>query len=40
MSSYRRPGLIVRDAVEDVNNLRKYIEDAHGKLEQTLLEGP
>jgi len=39
MSSYRRDGIIVRDAIEDMNELREYIVKNVGTPLLTLLEG-
>ena len=39
MTSYRREGVIVKDACLDVNNLRDYIIKKFGKPEITILEG-
>ncbi|KAL9653800.1 hypothetical protein ABK040_012861 [Willaertia magna] len=39
MTSYRREGIILKDAIKDVNNLRNYIIDKFGKLECCILEG-
>jgi hypothetical protein len=40
MTSYRREGLIVQDAILDVNNVRKYVEVMQGNQpEMTILEG-
>jgi hypothetical protein len=38
-TSYRREGVIVRDAMHDVNNLQDYISDKFGPVNVTLLEG-
>eukprot|EP01080_Neovahlkampfia_damariscottae_P008319 gene8319-143_t len=39
MTSYRREGVIVKDACFDVNNLRQYVSTKFGEPEVTLLEG-
>lgn len=39
MTSYRRNGRVVRDAMEDVNQLRQYIVDNWGAPTLCLLEG-
>ena len=39
MTSYRREGVVVGDAMEDVVNLRQHIESAYGHIELALLEG-
>jgi len=38
-SSYRRSGFIVRDAIDDVRQLNKYIVATYGKPKRTLLMG-
>lgn len=38
-TSYRRNGVILSDAVEDIEFLKKYIEDKYGKAENVYLEG-
>ena len=38
-TSYRRSGLIVADAVADLDNLRAYLADKYGRLRHVLLEG-
>jgi hypothetical protein len=38
-TSYRREGIIVRDAVEDVIQLHAYISETFGKPQFSLLEG-
>eukprot|EP01125_Pyxidicula_operculata_P001307 TRINITY_DN11203_c0_g1_i1.p1 TRINITY_DN11203_c0_g1~~TRINITY_DN11203_c0_g1_i1.p1 ORF type:complete len:489 (-),score=92.09 TRINITY_DN11203_c0_g1_i1:79-1545(-) len=39
MSSYRRDGRIIQDALTDMNELRQYIIDKFGKPKLVLLEG-
>ncbi|KAG2392139.1 hypothetical protein C9374_012391 [Naegleria lovaniensis] len=39
MTSYRREGIVLRDAIQDVNNLREYIERKCGHVECCILEG-
>jgi len=39
MTSYRREGIIVRDAIKDVNNVRNYIVNEYGIPYMTILEG-
>jgi pimeloyl-ACP methyl ester carboxylesterase len=39
MTSYRRNGRVVRDGMEDVNQLRDYIEKNYGRPNLCLLEG-
>jgi len=39
MTSYRREGIVLKDAIQDVNNLRKYVEDRFGKISCCILEG-
>src|ERR1043166_5863650 len=39
VSSYRRSGFIVRDAIEDVRNLHRHIVATYGKPKRTLLMG-
>lgn len=38
-TSYRREGIIVRDAVDDVINLHAYISSVYGRPQFSLLEG-
>jgi pimeloyl-ACP methyl ester carboxylesterase len=38
-TSYRRNGLIVADAIADLDALRAYIADAYGEPERVILEG-
>jgi len=38
-TSYRRNGLIVADAIEDLDALRAYIANAYGEPERVILEG-
>ncbi len=38
-TSYRRNGVILSDAVEDIEFLKKYIEDKYGKAENVYLKG-
>lgn len=38
-TSYRRNGLVFKEAVEDILDLRHYIEKKYGKPNQTLLQG-
>lgn len=38
-TSYRRNGIILSDAVEDIEFLKKYIEDKYGKAENVYLKG-
>ncbi len=38
-TAYRRNGLIIRDAIEDLNNLRDHIEVNHGEPFLVILEG-
>jgi pimeloyl-ACP methyl ester carboxylesterase len=39
MTSYRRNGIIIDDAIADIENLRRYIEVTFSKPSQTLLMG-
>ena len=39
MTSYRREGIILKDAILDVNNLRNYVEEKHGQIKCCILEG-
>ena len=39
MTSYRREGVIVRDAIEDVENVRLYVCGKYGEPKSTFLEG-
>ncbi len=38
-TSYRRNGLIVADAIADIDALRAFIADAHGDPDRVILEG-
>jgi pimeloyl-ACP methyl ester carboxylesterase len=38
-TSYRRNGLVVGDAIADLDNLRKYVATAYGEPERVVLEG-
>ena len=38
-SSYRRNGMVVKDGIEDLNNLYDYLETNYGKPKLTLLQG-
>jgi hypothetical protein len=39
MTSYRREGAVVRDAITDVNSLHDYVKEKFGNPDVTLLEG-
>jgi hypothetical protein len=39
MTSYRKEGLIVKDAILDIENLIEYVKKTIGKTEMILLEG-
>ncbi len=39
ISSYRRNGVIINDAIEDLDLLRKHIETVHGKPDRVLVMG-
>ncbi len=39
LTSYRRNGMIIADAVADVDALRNYIEQTYGRPDRVLLEG-
>nr|CAG4715096.1 unnamed protein product [Naegleria fowleri] len=39
MTSYRREGIVLKEAIQDVNALRDYIEEKCGNIECCLLEG-
>jgi len=38
-TSFRRNGMVIRDAIDDLENLRAHIEDTYGKPQQVVLEG-
>jgi alpha-beta hydrolase superfamily lysophospholipase len=38
-TSYRRNGLVVADAIADLDALRAYIAQAYGEPERVILEG-
>jgi hypothetical protein len=38
-TSYRRNGLILHDAIDDIENLRKYIETEYGKQNEIYIKG-
>jgi len=38
-TSYRRNGVIIRDAVKDIELLQKYIEDKYGKADEIYIQG-
>jgi pimeloyl-ACP methyl ester carboxylesterase len=39
MTSYRRNGMIIADAVADIDGLRDYIEQTYGRPDRVLIEG-
>ncbi len=38
-TSYRRNGIIVEDAIDDLNNLKTFIANRHGPLRRVIVEG-
>ncbi len=39
MTSYRKEGLVIREAIDDLISLREYIAEKYGSLKTVLLEG-